>query len=725
MVKTYAYGFPRLGKQREFKRLIEGFWAQKVTEEELRKGIKELGQKREETYRKYVDAFPQGEMTLYDPMLDTALLFGVYSANSLEEYFELCRGKNALEMTKWFNTNYHYLVPDFEGKEPEFRISEPVWNRHEGASENVHIIAPFTFLKLSKGLPEGSFSGALKELTKALVDYVNSKGFKSVHLDDPALVMELSEEEWKALVEAYSLLSEVKGEVNLFTYYDSVDRLELLFELPVNGIGVDLVHDRGENLEQLKRIEPRGKKLFAGVVDGRNVWRNDLFKTAEVLRELSEKFDVVITNAAPLFHLPVNLEGATLPEELLQKVAFAEEKLKEIKLLAEILEGKEEEAREWVKGINNSFGEIKAVRERVSALKEEDFVRKPNYKERVKKQQEVLNLPLFPTTTIGSFPQTEEVRRVRLLYRKGKLDKESYETFIRGEIAKAIQIQEELGLDIFVHGEFERTDMVEFFAEKMKGIATTGNGWVISYGTRCYRPPIIYGDVERDGVMTVPEIAFAQSLTDKPVKGMLTGPVTIIAWSFVREDIPISEVAYQIALALKDEIKDYEEAGIKIVQIDEPAIREKAPIKKRNWKEYFDWAIKSFRLCHSSVRPETQIHTHMCYSEFGEIMEYILEMDFDVISIEASRSKGDIIEAFEKVNFDREIGLGVWDIHSPYVPSTEEMKEIVERALRVIPKENFWINPDCGLKTRRWEEVIPALRNLVKLSQELREGILL
>ncbi|TCK05217.1 5-methyltetrahydropteroyltriglutamate--homocysteine S-methyltransferase [Phorcysia thermohydrogeniphila] len=721
MVKTYAYGFPKLGKQREFKRLIEGFWAQKVTEEELREGIKELGQKREETYRKYVDAFPQGEMTLYDPMLDTALLFGVYKANSLEEYFELCRGKNALEMTKWFNTNYHYLVPDFEGREPAFKVCEPVWNRHEGATENVHIIAPFTFLKLSKGLPEGSFEGALKELTKALVDYVNSKGFKSVHLEDPALVMELSEEEWKALVEAYSLLSEVKGEVNLFTYYDSVDRLELLFELPVNGIGVDLVHDRGENLEQLKKIDPRGKKLFAGVVDGRNVWRNDLFKTAEVLRELSEKFDVVITNAAPLFHLPVSLEGATLPKELLQKVAFAEEKLKEIKLLAEILEGKEEEAREWVKGINNKFGEIKAVRERVSALKEEDFVRKPSYKERVKKQQEVLNLPLFPTTTIGSFPQTEEVRRVRLLYRKGKLDKESYETFIRGEIAKAIQIQEELGLDIFVHGEFERTDMVEFFAEKMKGIATTGNGWVISYGTRCYRPPIIYGDVERDGVMTVPEIAFAQSLTDKPVKGMLTGPVTIIAWSFVREDIPISEVAYQIALALKDEIRDYEEAGIKIVQIDEPAIREKAPIKKRNWKEYFDWAIKSFRLCHSSVKPETQIHTHMCYSEFGEIMEYILEMDFDVISIEASRSKGDIIEAFEKVNFDRQIGLGVWDIHSPYVPSAEEMKEIVERALRVIPKENFWINPDCGLKTRRWEEVIPALRNLVKLAGELRK----
>jgi len=721
-MKTYAYGFPRLGKQREFKRLIEGYWSQRVTEEELLTGIKELNKKREEAYRKYVDAHPQGEMTLYDPMLDVALLFGVYEAETLEEYFNLCRGKNALEMTKWFNTNYHYLVPDFEGKKPEFKVSKPVWDRHEGATENVHLIAPFTFLKLSKNLPEEFFGEALKELTERFVQYINERGFKSVHLEDPALVMELADEEWKLLEEAYKAFENANAEINLFTYYDSVDNLQKLFDLPVSGVGVDLVHDRGENLAQLKEIDPKGKRLFAGVVDGRNVWRNDLFKTAELIKELSEKFDVVITNAAPLFHLPVSLAGATLPEELLKKVAFAEEKLKELQLISQILSGDEEEARKWISGIGSSFGEIPSVRERVKNLREEDFIRKPEYKERIKKQQGVLNLPLFPTTTIGSFPQTEEVRRVRLLYRKGRLSEEEYKTFIRGEIAKAIQIQEDLDLDVFVHGEFERTDMVEFFAEKMKGIATTGNGWIISYGTRCYRPPIIYGDVERDGKMTIDEITFAQSLTEKPVKGMLTGPVTIIAWSFVREDIPTSEVAYQIALALKDEIRDYEEAGIKIVQIDEPAIREKAPIKKRNWKEYFDWAIKSFRLCHSSVKPETQIHTHMCYSEFGEIINYIIDMDFDVISIEASRSKGDIIETFEKVNFDRQIGLGVWDIHSPYVPAPEEMMEIVERALKVIPKENFWINPDCGLKTRRWEEVIPALKAMLTVANGLREA---
>ncbi|ADY72910.1 5-methyltetrahydropteroyltriglutamate--homocysteine S-methyltransferase [Desulfurobacterium thermolithotrophum DSM 11699] len=720
-MKTYAYGFPRLGKQREFKRLIEGYWAQKVTEEELLTGIKELNRKREETYQKYVNAHPQGEMTLYDPMLDMALLFGVYKAETLDEYFNLCRGKDALEMTKWFNTNYHYLVPDFEGKKPCFKVTTPVWNRHEGARENVHLIAPFTFLKLSKNLPQEYFEEALKELTEIVVQYINEKGFESVHLEDPALVMELTEKEWNLIQDAYKSFEKANAEINIFTYYDSVDCLQKLFDLPVSGVGVDFAHDRGENLAQLREIDPKGKKLFAGVVDGRNVWRNDLFKTAEVISELSKKFDVVVTNAAPLFHLPVNLLGVTLPEELLKKVAFAEEKLKELQLISQILSGDEAEAKEWVAELESSFGEITKVRERVKSLKEEDFVRKPSYQERIKKQQEVLNLPLFPTTTIGSFPQTEEVRRVRLLYKKGRLSEEDYKTFIRGEIAKAIQIQEDLDIDVFVHGEFERTDMVEFFAEKMKGIATTGNGWVISYGTRCYRPPIIYGDVERDGQMTISEIVFAQSLTEKPVKGMLTGPVTIIAWSYVREDIPTSEVAYQIALALKDEIKDYEKAGIKIVQIDEPAIREKAPIKKRNWDEYFDWAIKSFRLCHSSVKPETQIHTHMCYSEFGEIINYIVDMDFDVISIEASRSKGDIIETFEKVAFDRQIGLGVWDIHSPYVPSLEEMEVIVERALKVIPKENFWINPDCGLKTRRWEEVIPALKNMITVARKLRK----
>ena len=720
-MQTYAYGFPRLGKKREFKRLVEAFWAGKLSEEELLAGISDLEERRRESYRSCCDGFPTGEMSLYDNILDWAILTSVERASTLNDYFELCRGKGALEMTKWFNTNYHYLVPDFGGKRPSFDLGALPFPKYKEGEENAFLVGPFTFLKLSKGLKREYFEGALVELVQLTIELMRKFKFKSVHLDDPALVLELSDSEWKAVEKAYRLFEEAPCLVNLFTYYDSVDRLELLFSLPFSGIGVDLVHDRGENLSQLRKLNPNGKRLYAGLIDGRNVWRNELFKTLELLKELSQKFEIAVTNGAPLFHLPVSLEGATLPSELLAKVAFAQEKLKELNLLKELFSGRRKEAEEWTRGIGGSFGQIKEVRERVASLKEEDFVRSPSYHERLKVQKEKLKLPLFPTTTIGSFPQTEEVRRVRLLYRRGELSQEDYDTFIRGEIAKAVQIQEELGLDVLVHGEFERSDMVEFFAEKMEGIATTGNGWVISYGTRCYRPPIIYGDVARTSPMTLKEIAFAQSLTEKPVKGMLTGPVTIIAWSFVREDIPLSEVAYQIALALKDEIKDYEEAGIGIVQIDEPAIREKAPIKKRNWEEYFNWAIRSFRLCHSSVKPETQIHTHMCYSEFGEIIDYILQMDFDVISIEASRSKGDILEAFEKVKFDRQIGLGVWDIHSPYVPSVEEMEEIVKRALKLIPKENFWINPDCGLKTRRWEEVIPSLRNLVKLALKLRQ----
>ncbi len=716
-MKTYAYGFPRLGKNREFKKVIEGYWAGRV--ERLHEEIAKLEKQRQETLSRFVDAFPKAEMTLYDNMLDMALVFGLYKVDSLDDYFELCRGKNALEMTKWFNTNYHYLVPDFEGKDVNF---EPTWtHKFEGMKENVYLIGPLTFLKLSKNLPSVPFKDLLKRLVQAYVKLFNDMGFESVHLDDPAFVLELSEEEWEAVKEAYSAFEGSKARINVFTYYSYVDRLDVLFSLPISGVGVDLVHDAEQTLKQLENLSANGKKLFAGVIDGRNVWRNDIFKTAELIKSLSEKFEVVLTNAAPLYHLPVSLEGATLPQELKKKVAFAEEKLYELKLLSQVLDGSsEDEAKEWVSHINSEFGRKERVIERIKALKEEDFERKPSFKERIKIQQERFNFPLFPTTTIGSFPQTQEVRKIRLLYRKGKLSQQDYDTFIKGEIAKAIRIQEELGLDVFVHGEFERSDMVEFFAEKLDGIATTGNGWVISYGTRCYRPPIIYGDVERPEPMTVKEIAFAQSLTEKPVKGMLTGPTTIIAWSYVRQDIPQREVAYQIALALRDEIADYEKAGISVVQIDEPAFREKAPIKRRFWEDYFDWAIKAFRLCHAAVKPETQIHTHMCYSEFGEIIDYILRLDFDVISIEASRSKGDIIESFEKAHFDRQIGLGVWDIHSPYVPTVEEMKEIVERALRVIPKENFWINPDCGLKTRQWQEVIPALRNIVKLAEELR-----
>ncbi len=741
-MNVYAYGYPRLGRNREFKKAIEGYWNKSKSEKHMIDIILNLEKERISLYEKNVDKVPIGEMTLYDNILDTALLLGVYKVKNLNEYFELCRGKDALPMRKYFNTNYHYLIPDLRnikefsyGWDKTKRFYAKFVNNKDieiwdFKSENPKIkfkenylpvyFSPFTFIKLSFH-NENDFEKLLDSAIKVYKDIL--KDYKEVILEDPALVLELSDEKVKLVKKLYKELSKVTN-IYVLTYYEALEEntFKALLETDVKGIFLDIVNGEA-NLELLRKYKDciKDKEIILGVTNGRNVWRADVFKIKKALEEFKD-LNISISNGAPLFHLPITIEGELLDEKLLNKLAFANEKLIELRILRELLnENKEEKAKEWTKGIYVSFGEIKEVREKIKNLKEEDFIRTPSFKERNKLQRKLLKLPLFPTTTIGSFPQTQEVRKIRALYRQGKLSKEDYETFIRGEISKCIQIQDELGLDVLVHGEFERTDMVEFFAEKLEGIATTKNGWIISYGTRGYRPPIIYGDIKRPEPMTVKEIAFAQKLTNKPVKGMLTGPITLIAWSFVREDISNEEVAYQLALALQEEILDYEKAGIKIVQIDEPAIREKAPIKKRDWDKYFKCAVKSFRLCHSKVKPETQIHTHMCYSDFGEIINYILEMDFDVISIEATRSKGEIIKDFEKVNFDREIGLGVWDIHSPVVPSVEDMKKIVERALRVIPKEKFWINPDCGLKTRQWQEVIPALRNLVKLALILRE----
>ena len=581
-----------------------------------------------------------------------------------------------------------------------------------------YLIGPFTFLKLSKGISPDRFKKYLLSLADVYIGLI--KDFDEVHIDEPAFVMELSREEIGWIKRTYYRMGSKNLNINLFTYYDSVDFLKDLYDLPVKAIGLDFINGKG-NLANLREYGfPREKTLIAGVVNGRNIWRTDIGKTIELLKELSRYTEnLVISNAAPLYHLPITIETEQLVERLLKKIAFAEERLAELKLIAQIYEGDKQGIEERKEVVIN-FGINPKVQGRIKNLRDEDFKRGVAYTERIKKQKKILNLPLFPTTTIGSFPQTQEVRLKRAEFRAGKINEEEYKAFIREKIADLIKLQEDLGFDVLVHGEFERTDMVEFFAQKLNGITTTKNGWVISYGTRVYRPPIIYGDVSRPRPMTTEEIVFAQGLTKKPVKGMLTGPVTMISWSFVRENIPISEVAYQIALCLQEEIEDYQRNGIKIVQIDEPAFRERAPIKERDWHQYFDWATKSFRLSSSQARPETQIQTHMCYSEFGEIINQIVEMDFDVITIEASRSKGDIIKHFEKVDFDRQIGLGVWDIHSPAIPSIDDMRETVRKALKIFPKESFWINPDCGLKTRRWEEVIPSLRNLVGLAKGLR-----
>jgi len=752
-MKTLAYGFPKLGDKREFKNLLESFWEGKISEEEFTKGMDLLRDWMIENYRAYVELFPSNELSYYDFILDTALMVGAIPKRfgefkGLSTYFEMARGSQALELTKYFNTNYHYLVPELESFHfkliKNYPLEEYMYFKNKSIETLPKMISPYTFLKLSKALvkDEGSslslytlsrikkvedlerYLDALLPVYEEVLRSLKKNGAKTVLIEDPALCYEMEEKEWELVKKAYERLSSYL-DIYVITYYDSVSDYFKFINLPVKGVGLDFVSNR-ENLENLKKKGfPSNKVLVAGVINGRQPWKANLREKIKLVEELlSISKELIISNSCPLFHLPVSVELEDQMNGLKERLSFAREKLRELSLIKDAIEGKEEALKEVEKVqdiLSIPFGVNEEVRKKIRELKEEDFKRDVPYSERVKIQRNLLNLPLFPTTTIGSFPQTEEVRKMRSSYVKGKISEQEYKDFIRKQIEYAIKLQEEIGLDVLVHGEFERTDMVEFFAQRLDGIATTKHGWVLSYGSRVYRPPIIYGDVSRPKPMTLEETTYAQSLTDKPVKGILTGPVTILNWSYYREDIPKYEIAYQIALALLEEVKDLERAGIKVIQIDEPAFKEGAPLKRRDWKEYFNWAVKAFRLC-SKASPQTQIHTHMCYSEFNDIIEYIYQMDFDVISIEASRSKGEIILVFEKFKgWDRQIGIGVYDIHSPAIPTKESIKSILERAMRVLPKELLWVNPDCGLKTRKWEEVIPSLKNMVEVTEEIRK----
>ncbi|MCX7992885.1 MAG: 5-methyltetrahydropteroyltriglutamate--homocysteine S-methyltransferase, partial [Fimbriimonadales bacterium] len=685
---TYAYGYPRLGANREFKKIIESYWQGKVSEAELQQGTRELEQSRIAAYAQFVDAYPVGELTLYDAMLDTAIMLGVYPIDpaDLNAYFELARGADALPMTKWFNTNYHYLVSRLS-PETEFRLhwNKPLQAYQAHPSGYPCLIGPYTFLRLSRGLEPEQLPAMLETLTPVYAEILQSlkaAGAAYVHIDEPAFALDVPDADVQAIRAAYQTLGQ-HAPILLFTYYDSVDFLPQLYDLPIAGIGLDLVHGRRNYDHLAQHGFPSDKILVAGVVDGRNVWKTDLRAIAERVRPLQSQTGATVwlSNAAPLMHLPVTVEPeAKLDPALRERITFAKERLQELRLLKTLLtEGETDAARAW-NAYQHSADHwyAQAVQGRVANLKPEDFERALPYAERDKRQRERLQLPLFPTTTIGSFPQTPEVRQMRQAYRTGKISAQEYETYIQNQIRELIQFQEQLGLDVLVHGEFERTDMVEFFAEKMDGIAFTQQGWLLSYGTRVYRPPIIYGDVARTEPMTVKETAFAQSLTQKPVKGMLTGPVTIIAWSYVREDIPVEQVAYQIGLALNDEVRDLENAGIAIIQIDEPAYREKAPLKCADWDAYFRWAAQAFKLA-ARAKPETQVHTHMCYSDFNTVLRYIDWMDADVITIEAARAKGEVISAFEHYNYARQIGPGVFDVHTPAVPNVESIETVMER----------------------------------------------
>jgi 5-methyltetrahydropteroyltriglutamate--homocysteine methyltransferase len=733
MILTGNIGFPTIGPHRELKTAVEDVWKGEKKLDEIKEEVEKLLLIRTTLQKeKNIDFIPCGDFSLYDRMLDLAMSFNIIPKRfkDIKEdlYFSLARGTEnipPLKMVKWFNTNYHYIVPEIE-KNQKLELKENIvlkdflFLKKQNFSCIPTIIGPFTFLKLSK--TEEPLSVLAKKITplyNSLLKKLKEEGAEWISIEEPALVLNITPEELKIIKQTYETIN--NPSIILQTYFEDISFYEKIVKLPVGGIGLDIISGE-ENINNLMRYFPKEKLLALGVINGRNVWKANIKKTADTVKEIIRKTNPSICILQPstsLMFVPWSIEEEkNISSEIKKLLSFAVEKLDELSLIKKaIAEEKIEESETEFKGIKR-----KNVRERIKNLKENDFTRALPYRERIKEQRKILNLPLFPTTTIGSFPQDKILRKTRRMYKNNLITEKEYESFIREKIAHLIGVQEGLGLDVFVHGEFERSDMVEYFGEKLEGMIPTENGWVLSYGTRCIRPPIIFGDIERTKSLTTKEIVFAQSLTEKPVKGMLTGAVTIVNWSFSREDMPRYEIAYQLALALRDEIKELEENGIKIIQVDEPAFREGLPLKQQKRKEYLSWATKAFRLATGIAKANTQIHTHMCYSEFGDIIKAIDALDADVISIEATRSKGEIINAFENYNYEREIGFGIYDIHSPRIPPVEEMLSIAKRALRILKKEQIWINPDCGLKTRHWKEVFPSLRNLTQAAHTLRKS---
>lgn len=735
--KTSCIGFPTIGKKRELKFLIEKFWKNEIDESALESqaiGIIEANLKIQQA----LDLIPLGDFSFYDRMLDQTILFGLIPPRfgAIKEFYELyfamARGKNALEMTKWFNTNYHYLIPELEeAAKPalNYLFLEKISQRYQKHFNSKHkfcLIGPHTFIKLAKGYR--SFEQWFLILSKIYLEFLGQlkeQGLIYVQLEEPQLTKGCSAEELKLLRQFLAELQNLGLKVILQTYFERVPNLKEILSLPYFGLGLDFVSNT-ENLSELKQLGwPKDKALFAGVINGRNIWRADLRKTSELLQELSGigATELYLQPSCSLLHVPVSAKNESeLPRLLKDQLAFALEKLAELQLLKEQdTVAIEESASLCQKFARAAERSNKSVKQKAAALKEADFKRSLPFAQRKVKQQKKLKLPLLPTTTIGSFPQTAEVRKIRHDFRAGKISRETYLDFIKEKTISIIRQQEEIGLDVLVHGEYERTDMVEFFGEKLTGFATTLNGWVQSYGSRCVKPPIIWADVARKQPMTVSETTFAQSLTSKPVKGMLTGPVTILQWSFVRDDLERSEVTKQIALALREETLDLEKSGIKIIQIDEPALKEGEPLDQAKVNDYYKWAVAAFKLASSGVKDETQIHTHMCYAEFNDIIGHIAEMDADVISMESARSKEELLDVFKTFNYRNDIGPGVYDIHSPYVPTSQEIKEKIKRNLKYLRPEQLWVNPDCGLKTRKEEEVIPALKNMVNAVSEIRK----
>jgi len=766
---TNNLGYPRIGSNRELKKACESYWAGKISVDEL---LAVGATIRKENWQLQVEAgidlIPSNDFSFYDQVLDLSLTLGVIpkryqevakTDSTIDLYFAMARGSQkegqdvvAMEMTKWFDTNYHYIVPEFT-KDQEFKLfSEKLINEFKeanalGIATKPVLIGPVSYLLLGKEKEAGfhriDLIGKLLPVYFEILQKLENEKVEWIQFDEPFLALNLTAKERSAITYVYTEINKRFPKIKLIlaNYFDCFgENLDTVLALPVHTLHLDLVrcHSQLDDILESGQLSAN-VNLSLGVVDGRNIWKNDFKKSLALIKKATDALGenrILIAPSCSLIHSPCDLEletnNTTLTPEIKQWLAFAKQKTEEIVLLKYFASNEidisnsirlEEntianENRKTSKLIHND-----AVKNRVTSITTGDDQRQNAFSIRREKQIDVLNLPLFPTTTIGSFPQTTEVRSWRAKFKKGELNQQQYDDLLQKETEETIRFQEETGIDVLVHGEFERNDMVEYFGEQLDGFTFTKNGWVQSYGSRCVKPPVIYGDVSRPNPMTVKWSAFAQSLTPKWVKGMLTGPVTILQWSFVRNDQPRSETCTQIALAIRDEVVDLENAGIKIIQIDEPAIREGLPLRKEEWATYLDWAVKAFRISASGVKDDTQIHTHMCYSEFNDIIQNIADMDADVITIECSRSQMELLDAFADFNYPNEIGPGVYDIHSPRVPSSTEMVKLLEKASAVVPVDQLWVNPDCGLKTRHWDETKKALIEMVAAAQEMRIAV--
>lgn len=743
---TTIIGFPRLGESRELKFETEKYFRKEITAEELQSFAKGLRKKHWTIVKDSgIDHIPSNDFSFYDNTLDTSVLFNIIPKkvkeldfDNLEEYFALARGYqgekgdvHALPMKKWFNTNYHYLVPQFE-KGTEIKLNatkifdEFLEAKELGLTTRPVILGPFTLLQLGQyhdGTTSDDFADDLLAVYQEVFAKLATAGAEWIQIDEPGLVLDLTADDIVQFKKFYDTLLANKHGLNVLlqTYFGDIrDIYEEVITLDFDGIGLDFVEGR-ETLNLITNTPfPTDKKLFAGVINGKNIWTNNYTSTFDLLAKLPK--NVVLTTSCSLLHVPYSVENEVFSDEIKQYFSFAKEKLAELVALDKTDQAAIEKNNRIFK--QERITANKALQVKIAQLTEADFVRLPAFGERETLQTNLLKLPKLPTTTIGSFPQTKEVKIIRGKFKRGEINQEEYDTFIAKKIDDCITFQEKIGLDVLVHGEFERNDMVEFFGEALDGYLFSKNGWVQSYGTRGVKPPIIWGDISRSKAITVQWSKYAQSKTEQIVKGMLTGPVTILNWSFPREDISIKESTYQLALAIQEEVLDLEATGIRIIQIDEAALREKLPLRQTDWNsEYLDWAIPAFRLVHSKVQPETQIHTHMCYSEFEDIIKAIDDMDADVISFEASRSNLALLDALNRNNFQTQVGPGVYDIHSPRVPSVEEIKQTIGKILEKISTDKVWINPDCGLKTRGEKETYASLENLVVAAKEIREEL--